>query len=159
MSGLKTRRFCFEAFLPSDKKERREILDELKDETRTIIIYEAPHHLKKTLSELKETLGNRRIALCRELTKQFEEVIGLTLDEAVDFYNANEPRGEYVLCIEGKDRELIKEEEQSFFREISLDEHMKIYEDKGMDRKEAMKAVAKDRGMSRRDVYNELIKG
>ncbi len=159
MSGLKTRRFCFEAFLPSDKKERREILDELKDETRTIIIYEAPHHLRKTLSELKETLGNRQIALCRELTKQFEEVIGLTLDEAVDYYNANEPRGEYVLCIEGKDRELIKAEEQNFFRELSLDEHMKIYEDKGMDRKEAMKAVAKDRGISRRDVYNELIKG
>ena len=159
MSGLKTRRFCFEAFLPSDKKERREILDELKEETRTIIIYEAPHHLRKTLSELKETLGNRQIALCRELTKQFEEVIGLTLDEAIDYYNSNEPRGEYVLCIEGKDRELIKAEEQNFFRELSLDEHMKIYEDKGMDRKEAMKAVAKDRGISRRDVYNELIKG
>ena len=159
MSGLKTRRFCFEAFLPSDKKERREILDELRDETRTIIIYEAPHHLRKTLSELKEILGNRQIALCRELTKQFEEVIGLTLDEAIDYYNSNEPRGEYVLCIEGKDRELIKAEEQNFFRELSLDEHMKIYEDKGMDRKEAMKAVAKDRGISRRDVYNELIKG
>ena len=138
MSGLKTRRFCFEAFLPSDKKERREILEELKDETRTIIIYEAPHHLKKTLSELKEFLGNRRIALCRELTKQFEEVISLTIDEAVDYYDINEPRGEYVLCIEGRDKEELKAEAQLSFREMPLEEHMKLYEERGMDRKEAM---------------------
>ena len=157
MSGLKTRRFCFEAFLPADKKERREILDELKDETRTIIIYEAPHHLKKTLDELKETLGNRRIALCRELTKQFEEVINLTMDEAVGYYSVNEPRGEYVLCIEGRDREELKEEARNSWNEITIEEHMKIYEDSGVDRKEAMKMVAKDRGISKRDVYNMLI--
>ncbi len=157
MSGLKTRRFCFEAFLPSDKKERQEILEELKGETRTIIIYEAPHHLKKTLGELGEALGNRQIAICRELTKKFEEVVNLTIDEAIGYYEENDPRGEYVLCIEGLDRDKMREDEIRSWQELSLDEHMKIYEDKGMDRKEAMKAVAKDRGISKRDVYNALL--
>lgn len=157
MSGLKTRRFCFEAFLPADKKERGEILGELKDETRTIIIYEAPHHLKKTLEELRETLGNRNIALCRELTKQFEEVLGFTLNEAVEYYNKNEPRGEYVLCIEGKDREALKQEEINSWQELTIEEHMKLYEDQGIDRKECMKKVAKDRGITKREVYDALI--
>ncbi|MCR5357360.1 MAG: 16S rRNA (cytidine(1402)-2'-O)-methyltransferase [Lachnospiraceae bacterium] len=157
ISGLGTRRFCFEAFLPSDKKERQEILKELKSETRTIIIYEAPHHLKKTLAELKDALGNRRISLCRELTKQFEEVLSFTMDQALEYYTVNEPRGEYVLCIEGRDRKELKEEEISSWQDISIKEHMKLYEEKGLDRMEAMKKVAKDRGISKRDVYNELI--
>ena len=157
MSGLKTRRFCFEAFLPADKKERREILTELKDETRTIIIYEAPHHLKKTLEELWDVLGNRRIALCRELTKQFEEVLRMSLDDAVGYYSVNEPRGEYVLVIEGRDRQDIKDEEKKEWLDMPLEEHMKLYEDEGFDRKECMKRVARDRGMTKREVYNQLI--
>ncbi|MCR5603254.1 MAG: 16S rRNA (cytidine(1402)-2'-O)-methyltransferase [Lachnospiraceae bacterium] len=157
MSGLKTRRFCFEAFLPADKKERREILSELQNDTRTIIIYEAPHHLKKTLKELREALGNRNIALCRELTKQFEEVRRMRLDEAVAFYEENEPRGEYVLVIEGRNRQDIREEEKREWLDMPIEEHMKVYEDEGLDRKECMKRVAKDRGMSKREVYNLLV--
>ncbi len=157
MSGLKTRRFCFEAFLPSDKKERREILEELKSETRTIIIYEAPHHLRKTLEDLRDSLGNRKMAVCRELTKQFEEVLHFTVEEALEYYNDNEPRGEYVLCIEGRDREEIKQEERESWQELTIEEHMKLYEDKGLDRKECMKRVAKDRGISKREVYDALI--
>jgi 16S rRNA (cytidine1402-2'-O)-methyltransferase len=157
MSGLKTGRFCFEAFLPYDKKDRREILTELASETRTIIIYEAPHHLKKTLTDLKDSLGNRKISVCRELTKQFEEVLHFTMDEAVEYYSVNEPRGEYVLCIEGRDRDELRQKEQESWQELSIEEHMKIYEDKGHDRKECMKMVAKDRGISKREVYDALI--
>ena len=157
MSGLKTKRFCFEGFLPADKKERREILKELLQETRTIIIYEAPHHLRKTLTELKDTLGNRKMALCRELTKQFEEVLHFTVDEALEYYSVNEPRGEYVLCIEGRDMEELRLKEQESWQELTIEEHMKLYEDKGLDRKECMKKVAKDRGISKREVYDALI--
>ncbi|MCR4807925.1 MAG: 16S rRNA (cytidine(1402)-2'-O)-methyltransferase [Lachnospiraceae bacterium] len=157
MSGLKTGRFVFEAFLPADKKERREILKELENETRTIIIYEAPHHLKKTLSELRESLGNRRIALCRELTKQFEEVMNLMMDEAIEYYSVNDPRGEYVLCIEGRDRNELKRDEEKKWQETDLSEHMKLYEDEGYDKKEAMKLVARDRGIKKSDVYKALL--
>ncbi|MCR5405819.1 MAG: 16S rRNA (cytidine(1402)-2'-O)-methyltransferase [Lachnospiraceae bacterium] len=157
MSGLKTRRFCFEAFLPADKKERQEILEELIDETRTVIIYEAPHHLKKTLEELREVLGNRNIALCRELTKQFEEVLHFTFDEALLYYSQNEPRGEYVLCIEGVDRETLKFNEIRSWQELTIEEHMKLYEEKGIERKECMKKVAKDRGITKREVYDALL--
>ena len=157
MSGLKTGRFCFEAFLPLDKKERKEILEELRSETRTIIIYEAPHHLRKTLKELSDVLGNRNMAICRELTKQFEEVLHFTVSEAVEYYDVNEPRGEYVLCIEGRDREEVRQEEQLSWQELTIEEHMKLYEDRGMDRKECMKKVAKDRGISKREVYDALL--
>lgn len=158
LSGLKTRRFCFEGFLPADKKERREILGELRDETRTIIIYEAPHHLRKTLEELKDILGNRETALCRELTKQFEEVLFMPLYEAVSYYQINEPRGEYVLVIEGRDRRDIKEEEKREWIDMPIEDHIKLYEEEGLDRKECMKKVARDRGMTKREVYNLLIK-
>ena len=157
MSGLKTGRFCFEAFLPTDKKVRQEIFEELRDETRTIIIYEAPHHLKKTLEELRDKLGNRNIALCRELTKQFEEVLHFTIDGALEYYGKNEPRGEYVLCIEGRDRTEIKLKEQLSWKELTMEEHMRFYEDQGIDRKECMKRVAKDRGISKREVYDALV--
>ena len=157
LSGLKTKRFCFEAFLPYDKKERREILAELVSETRTIIIYEAPHHLRKTLKDLRDSLGDRKMAVCRELTKQFEEVLHFTVDEALEYYNVNEPRGEYVLCIEGRNREEVRQEEQESWQELSIEEHMKLYESKGMDRKECMKKVAKDRGLSKREIYYALI--
>lgn len=158
LSGLSTRRFCFEGFLPSDKKERKLILEELKNETRTIILYEAPHHLKATIKELYNTVGERKITLCRELTKKFETVFPTTLESAMQYYEENEPRGEYVLVLEGKSFQQIKEEQQESFAEISIEEHMKRYEDQGMDRKEAMKLVAKDRGISKRDVYQYLLK-
>ncbi|MDO4966941.1 MAG: 16S rRNA (cytidine(1402)-2'-O)-methyltransferase [Lachnospiraceae bacterium] len=157
LSGLPTRRFAFEAFLPSDKKERRVILEELKSESRTIIIYEAPHHLKNTLDELFEALGNRKITLCRELTKKFEDIMPVTLEEAITYYNENEPKGEYVLVIEGKSYEEKRAEEVLKWEEISIEEHMKIYEAKGLDKKEAMKAVAKDRGVSKREIYEYLL--
>jgi len=157
MSGLPTRRFCFEGFLPSDNKDKKDVLKDLQEESRTIIIYEAPHHLKKTLKELYEVLGNRRISICRELTKKFEEVLPTTLEAALAMYETQEPRGEYVLVIEGKSFAEQKKEQEESFQEISIEEHMKRYEDQGVDHKEAMKLVAKDRGITKRDVYQYLI--
>ena len=156
LSGLATRRFCFEGFLPPDKKEKARILEELKQETRTIILYEAPHHLIRTLKELYEALGERKITICRELTKKFETIMPTTLEQALLYYEEQDPRGEYVLVVEGKSFAQLEKERQESFTEISIDEHMKRYEDMGMDRKEAMKAVAKDRGISKRDVYQYL---
>lgn len=157
LSGLSTRRFCFEAFLPADKNERRDILADLKEESRTIILYEAPHHLKATLVELYDTLGERKITLCRELTKKFETIMLTTLSEAISFYEENEPKGEYVLVLEGKSLETRKEEKQKEWQQLSIEEHMDFYESQGVDRKEAMKKVAKDRGLSKRDVYHYLL--
>lgn len=157
LSGLSTRRFCFEGFLPSDKKEHKQILENLINESRTIILYEAPHRLKTTLGELYKTLGNRKITLCRELTKKFESVMPTTLENAIAHYEENEPRGEYVLVIEGKSFKEQEEERQLSFAEMSIEDHMKMYEDKGIDHKEAMKLVAKDRGVSKRDIYNALL--
>lgn len=157
LSGLSTRRFCFEGFLPADKKEKKLILEELKEETRTIILYEAPHHLKRTLAELCETLGERRITLCRELTKRFETIFPTTIEGAMAYYEENDPRGEYVLVVEGMNRDNIKREEQKKWTELSIEEHMQIYEEQGMERKEAMKKVASDRGISKREVYQALL--
>ncbi len=157
LSGLSTRRFCFEAFLPADKNERRDILADLKEESRTIILYEAPHHLKATLAELYDTLGERKMTLCRELTKKFETIMPTTLSEAISFYEENEPKGEYVLVLEGKSLEVRKEEKQKEWQQLSIEEHMAFYEEQGIDRKEAMKKVAKDRGLSKRDVYQYLL--
>lgn len=157
MSGLPTRRFAFEAFLPREKKERAEVLKQLKNETRTIIIYEAPHHLVKTLEELYENLGDRKIAVCRELTKRYEEKTLTTISEILKFYKDNEPRGEYVLVLDGKTFEELKKEEQKSWESMSIEEHMAVYEEKGTCRKEAMKLVAKDRGISKRDVYQALL--
>ena len=158
LSGLSTRRFCFEGFLPSEKKERKAVLEELREESRTIILYEAPHHLKATLKELFDALENRKITLCRELTKKFETVFPTTLAEALEFYKTNEPRGEYVLVLEGKSYKKKLEEKQEILSEMSIEDHMKIFEDQGIDRKEAMKLVARERGISKRDVYNYLLK-
>lgn len=157
LSGLSTRRFCFEGFLPADKKEKKEILENLKNETRTIILYEAPHHLVRTLDELYEALGNRRLTLCRELTKKFEEITPTTLEDARAAFEKEAPRGEYVLVLEGKSLAEIKKEQEQDWQSISIEEHMQIYESQGIDRKEAMKKVAKDRGISKRDVYQYLI--
>ncbi len=160
LSGLSTRRFCFEGFLPSadDKKARKRILEDLKDESRTIIIYEAPHHLKAVLKDLNETLGDRRITICRELTKKFEEAVPTTLLEAIAFYDKNEPRGEYVLVVEGKSLQEQDEEKKLAWQEMSIEEHMKIYEDQGISHKDAMKKVAADRGVGKREIYQALLK-
>ena len=157
LSGLSTRRFVFEAFLPNDKKEKAAILEELRSETRTIILYEAPHRLKKTITELVPILGNRKLTVVKELTKLHENVFLTTLEEDLDYYQENEPRGEFVLVIEGKKLEEIKKEKEAFFQEMDVNEHMKIYLDKGMDKKEAMKAVAVDRGIPKREVYKMLL--
>lgn len=157
LSGLSTRRFAFEAFLPKDKKERKRILEEIQKETRTIILYEAPHHLIKTLEELREALGNRRITLCRELTKKYEEGQRTTIDEVLEYYKDKEPRGEYVLVLEGKTKEEVEEERKKEWEPLSLEEHMQFYEQKGISHKEAMKLVAKDRGVSKRDIYQALL--
>ena len=156
ISGLSTRRFAFEAFLPSDKKEREQILKEMETETRTMIVYEAPHRLVKTLKLFLERLGNRKITVCRELTKRHETALAVTLEEAVAHYEANPPKGECVLVIEGKSREDAREEERKQCEEMTIEEHMEVYTKHGIDKKSAMKAVAKDRGVSKRDIYQYL---
>lgn len=157
LSGLSTRRFAFEAFLPSDKKERQQVLEELKNETRTVICYEAPHRLVKTLKELLEALGNRRITICRELTKKHETAWQTHIAEACEYYQENAPKGECVLVIEGRSREELKAEEQEQWEQMPLEAHMEHYESQGMDHKSAMKQVAKDRGVSKRDIYRMLL--
>lgn len=158
VSGLPTRRFAFEAFLPREKKERTYVLRQLKDETRTIVIYEAPHHLVKTLEDLYETLGDRKISICRELTKRYEETTLTTIKESLSYYKNTEPRGEYVLVVDGKTFKELEKEDRKRWESMSVEEHMAVYEGQGVDRKEAMKLVAKDRGISRRDVYQVLLK-
>lgn len=158
MSGRPTRRFAFEAFLPKDKKERAAVLEELKNETRTIILYEAPHHLLKTVRELLDALGDRELTVCRELTKKHEEKIQTTFSALLSYYEEKEPRGEYVLVICGKKREDIVKEQQASWEEMTIEAHMEHYESKGIDHKEAMKLVAKDRGVSKRDIYQYLVK-
>lgn len=157
ISGRPTRRFCFEAFLPTDKKERRAVLEELKTETRTSIIYEAPHRLVKTLQELLNELGDRNITVCKELTKKHETGFETTLKEAVPYYEQNEPRGEYVLVLGGCSRQQMEQEAQDAWKEMSLGDHMKLYEEQGMNRKDAMKQVAKDRGVGKREIYQALL--
>lgn len=156
-SGQVCRRFSFEAFLPKDKKERARVLAEMQQETRTMIVYEAPHHLRATLQELYQALGDRSITLCRELTKRYEEKKKMTLAQAVDYYRENDPRGEYVLVIAGKSKEEVMQEEQSRWEDLSIEEHMQIYLDQDYSKKDAMKAVAKDRGVSKRDIYQALL--
>lgn len=156
LSGLSTRRFCFEGFLPADKREKKRVLEELAEESRTIILYEAPHHLVRTLKELYEALGQRRITLCRELTKKFETIVPTTLEEALAYYGTEEPRGEYVLVLEGKSFAEKRQEEIASWENRSIEEHMAYYEAQGMDNKTAMKQVAKDRGVGKREIYAYL---
>lgn len=157
LSGLSTRRFVFEAFLPSDKKEKAAVLDALATETRTMVLYEAPHRLVRTLTELRDALGNRRITVCRELTKKHETAFATTLDAAITYYEEHEPRGECVLVVEGKSREAIRQEEVARWEELSIEEHMDFYLEQDIEKKEAMKRVAKDRGITKRDVYSQLL--
>lgn len=156
LSGLPSRRFAFEAFLPYDKKERREVLEELKRETRTIVLYEAPHRLVKTLQVLFDTLGERQIRICKELTKRHETIFAAALSEALAYYGAQEPRGEYVLVIEGKSRAQIQREKRSHWETMSVKEHVGLYLEQGMDKKEAVKQAAKDRGIRKQEVYREV---
>lgn len=158
MSGQPTRRFVFEAFLPFDKKERADVLEELKNETRTIIIHEAPHHLAALIDELTGVLGgDRSVSICKELTKRYEKVWKTTLEEASQFYKSRQPRGEYVLVIAGRDRQELKLEKQKSWDAMSIQEHVAMYQNQGIDRKEAMRMAAKDRGISKRDVYQQLL--
>lgn len=158
MSRQPTRRFVFEAFLPFDKKERADVLEELKNETRTIIIHEAPHHLAALIDELTGVLGgDRSVSICKELTKRYEKVWKTTLEEASQFYKSLQPRGEYVLVIAGRDRQELKLEKQKSWDAMSIQEHVAMYENQGIDRKEAMRMAAKDRGISKRDVYQQLL--
>lgn len=157
LSGLSTRRFAFEAFLQSDKKLRRKILDSLCTETRTVIIYEAPHHLRATLQELFAALGDRRLTICRELTKIHESAMQFTLSEAIYYYEQNAPKGEYVLVIEGRNMADLEQESRDAWAQLSVDEHMQHYLSEGMDRKDAMKQVAKDRGVPKREIYQQLL--
>ena len=157
LSGLSTRRFAFEAFLPTDKKERKAILESLINETRTTIIYEAPHHLRSTLDELYQYIGDRKITLCRELTKLHETIQLMTIKSAIEYYKENPPKGEYVLVISGRTLEELEIEKQQSWENVSLDKHMDIYMSQGLSKKEAMKKVASDRGISKRDVYQALL--
>lgn len=159
LSGLATRRFCFEGFLPADKKERAEILEELTGETRTIVLYEAPHHLLSTLEQLREALGERRVTLCRELTKKFETVTPTTLDGALEMCRSQEPRGEYVLVVEGRSRAEMKKEREAAWNAMSVEEHVAFYTRQGMDEKSAMKQAARDRGVGKREIYASLHTG
>ncbi len=157
LSGLSSRRFVFEGFLPEEKKERAQIIEELSQERRTMILYSAPHDLKKNLKLLQQTLGNRKLTICRELTKKFESVMPTTLDEAIAYHEENDPRGEYVLVIEGRSREDLQAQKAQQFEDMSIAEHVQLYEQKGFDRKAAMKAAADDRGISKRDIYQALL--
>lgn len=158
LSGMYARRFTFEGFLPVDKKEKADVLDRIENTECTSVLYEAPHRLEKTLTLLMEKLGReRKIAICRELTKKHEQALHFTLEEAVDYYNNNNPRGEFVIIIQGLDKKDVEKKERETWLSISLENHMKLYMDKGLSKKDAMKAVAKDRGISKRDVYAQLL--
>lgn len=157
LSAMPARRFCYEGFLPNDKKERRHVLERLAQEERTTIFYEAPHHLKGTLRELYDAAGDRPVTICRELTKRYEEAIPMTLSGAISYYEENEPRGEYVLVVGGADPAAQEEAARAAWTAMTIEEHMQHYLDQGLDRKAAMKQVAADRGVSKRDIYNALI--
>ena len=157
ISGLPSRRFVFEGFLPAEKKERQRVLDQITEETRTMVFYEAPHRLKKTVEELQKVLGQRRISICRELTKKHESVYSMTLEEAIAYYEKEEPRGECVIVAEGRSRQELEQQERQKWEPLSLEDHMEVYLRQGMEKKEAMKQVAKDRGIGKREVYRQLL--
>ncbi len=158
ISGIPTGRFVFEGFLPMNKRTRQERLKQLKDETRTIIFYEAPHKLPYTLKDMYNAWGDRRIALARELTKRYEEVIRCSLFEAMERFQAESPKGEFVVIIEGQDEEVLHEIEKDRYSDITIEEHVEKYIKEGLTKKEAIKKVAEDRGINKRDVYNLVMK-
>jgi len=156
LSGMPARRFVFEGFLPTDKKEKAEVLSHLEKETRTTVFYEAPHRLTDTLKELLKAAGNREAACVREITKKYEEVKKDSLENLLKYYSENAPKGEFVVIVGGADANELRQEEIASWESISLEEHMKKYTDTGMSEKDAMKQVAKDRGVSKRDIYAQL---
>lgn len=157
VSGFSTSKFVFEGFLPREGRERTEAIEYLKTETRTVIIYEAPHRVKDTLKDLYSVLGDRRVAVCRELTKKFEEITRVSLKDASAMYDSSEPRGEFVIILEGKDKARLKEEEIKAWDQVPIEEHIRMYMEQGISRKDAMKKAAKDRGISKRDIYSLTI--
>lgn len=157
VSGLSTSRFIFDAFLPRDNKPKKERLMELKNEERTIVFYEAPHRLIRTLEDIYEIFGERRVSICRELTKKHEEILRCSLSEAIRIHEEKEPRGEYVIVIEGRDRSDIEREKQMEFEEMSVEEHIKMYMDRGINKKDAIKMVSKDRKMQKSEVYKHSL--
>ena len=156
MSGLSSRRFVFEGFLPQEKKERKAALARIEGETRTIVLYEAPHRILKTLEELHAILGERELRICRELTKKYEEVLEFTVPEAIEYFEQNSPRGEMVILVRGLDQKEAQAQAAAEWKNLTVREHVDLYMQKGMDEKEAMKATAMDRGVSKRDIYREL---
>ena len=156
-SGLDTTSFLFKGFLPRENKDRKPILEELEPRKETLIFYEAPHRLRNTLEAIYEVLGNRNIALCRELTKLHEEILRYTLEEAIEYYKENDPRGEYVLVLSGKSQEEIKKEKMSAWEDLTIEEHIKMYIEQGLNKKDAIKKVAKDREMPKGEVYKYSI--
>jgi len=158
LSGLNSKRYTFEAFLPSNNKQRKDIFNILKKETRSIVLYEAPHHLLNTLNEIYNCLGNRNVAVIKEITKKYEEVKKGELNNIIDFFKANEPKGEFVIVIEGINMSEIEQEQQILWENITIEKHIQIYTDKGLDNKNAIKQVAKDRGVGKREIYNYINK-
>lgn len=156
LSGLNTRSYIFEGFLPKNKKQRLEVLEKLKNETRTTVFYEAPHHLLNTLKDIYKYAGNRQVAVERELTKRHETVNKGNLSEIIDYFEENEPKGEFVIVLEGIDSEEVKNAKILKISKTSIKDHFNSYISQGMDEKSAMKQVAKDRGIGKRDVYREL---
>ncbi len=158
VSGLDSRRFIFEGFLPQETKEKRALLKEIADETKTMIFYEAPHRLVATLETLAGVLGgDRKACLCHELTKKHESIERGTLTQICALYNDQAPKGEFVLIVAGKPQEEIEAEKLRKWEEIPIAEHVALYEKEGLDRKEAMKRAAKDRRVSKRDIYRALL--
>lgn len=156
LSGFSTRKFVFEGFLPREGRDRKEALEYLKSETGTVILYESPHRIRETLKVLNTALGNRRVAICRELTKKFEEIIRVNLEEASIYYDSSEPRGEYVIVLEGRSKEEILEEQIKSWDTMTIEEHVNMYISQGLNRMDAMKKAAKDRGIQKRDIYKML---
>lgn len=156
-SGLNTSGFIFKGFLPRENKNRKAVLDNIKDRCETIILYEAPHRLNETLSSLKESLGNRKIAICRELTKIHEEILRFTIDDAIEYYKTNSPKGEFVIVIEGKTFEETQKEERALWENITIEQHIEKYMKQGLSKKESIKKVAQDRHMPKSEVYKFSI--
>lgn len=156
LSGLPTRRFCFEGFLPSAHRDRQRHLEMLKSETRTLVFYESPHRLRVVLADMLGVLGNRRCALAREMTKIYEEVLREPLSNLVSLYGEREPRGEYVIVLEGAEAEVLQESDRADWLKMTVRDHVELYRESGCDRMEAMKKAAKDRGLSKRDIYQAL---
>ncbi len=158
LSGFDSRRYIFEGFLPKDKKECKFVLESLKGEYRTTVFYEAPHHIIKLLKAFEPILENRKVCVVREITKRYEERIEGTAKELLEYFEENQPKGEMVVVVEGKSKQEIEEEKAKEWDEISIEEHYTSYLNQGLDSKEAMKKVAKDRGIGKRDVYSVVMK-